>query len=292
MPALFAHLSEHGGSLVRAAQAVVMPPFPTPGPKSDPNSGHTVGKAVFASLRGGLGRLPRALVESGRFTVRTGTTVRELTRTAPGFRLVTGPVPEPEVIEADAVVVAIPAAKAARLLRTMAPVAAAELGGIEYASMVIATFAFRDVDLPDGSGLLVSAREGLAVKGVTISSHKWPLESGNVTVLRASIGRAGEAHELQREDEDLLALARRDLRSLLGLTAEPVDALLTRWGGGLPQYAVGHVERVARIRAAVDEVPGLAVCGAAYDGVGIPACIGSAQRAAAHVADALIQRGQ
>jgi oxygen-dependent protoporphyrinogen oxidase len=292
MPAVFAHLTQHGGSLVRAAQAVLMPPFPTPGPKSGPDSGHTVGKAGFASLRGGLGRLPRALADSGRFTVRTGTTVRELTRTATGFRLVTGPVPVPEVIEADAVVIAVPAAKAARLLRTVAPSAAADLAEIEYASMVIATFAFRDVQLPDGSGLLVSAREGLAVKGVTISSHKWPLEAGNVTVLRASIGRAGAAQELQREDDDLLALARRDLRSLLGLTAEPVDAVLTRWGGGLPQYAVGHVERVARIRASVDAVPGLAVCGAAYDGVGIPACIGSAQRAAAHVADALVQRGQ
>jgi oxygen-dependent protoporphyrinogen oxidase len=281
MPALFARLTEHGGSLVRAAQAVV-----------DAGARNPADGPVFASLRGGLGRLPRSLAESGRFTVRTRTTVRQLTRTATGFRLVTGPVPEPEVIEADAVIVAVPAAKAARLLRTAAPAAATELAGVEYASMVIATFAFRDVDLPEGSGLLVSTREGLAVKGVTISSHKWPLAAGDLTVLRASIGRAGEAHELQREDDDLLALARRDLRSLLGLTAEPVDALLTRWGGGLPQYSVGHVERVARIRAAVGAVPGLAVCGAAYDGVGIPACIGSAQRAADHVAEGLTQRGQ
>ncbi|HZY76907.1 MAG TPA: protoporphyrinogen oxidase [Jatrophihabitantaceae bacterium] len=299
IPALFARLTEHGGSLIRAAQTLVPPAFPTARPDSGPESGRTVGGAVFASLRGGLGRLPLALAESGRFTVRTGTTVRELTRTATGLRLVTGPVPEPEVIDADAVVVASPATKAARLLRTVAPAAAGELAGIEYASMVIATFAFRGVDLPDGSGLLVSAREGLAVKGVTISSHKWPLETsggvagaGDLTVLRASIGRAGEAQELQRDDDDLLALARRDLRSLLGLTAEPVDALLTRWGGGLPQYAVGHVERVARIQAAVQAVPGLAVCGAAYDGVGIPACIASAQRAADHVANALSVRGQ
>jgi len=118
------------------------------------------------------------------------------------------------------------------------------------------------------------------------------MPTGALTVLRASIGRHGEAQSLQREDADLLALVRRDLSELLGITAEPVDALLTRWGGGLPQYAVGHVERVARIRAAVEQVPGLAVCGAAYDGVGIPACIGSALRAAEHVADALLQRGE
>ncbi len=85
---------------------------------------------------------------------------------------------------------------------------------------------------------------------------------------------------------------RTDLRTLLGIAAAPVDALVTRWGGGLPQYAVGHVERVARIRSAVAAVPGLAVCGAAYDGLGIPACIASAHTAAAQACAALVQTGQ
>ena len=86
------------------------------------------------------------------------------------------------------------------------------------------------------------------------------------------------SQDLQRDDAELVALVRRDLAALTGhRRATPVDALVTRWGGGLPQYAVGHVERVARIRAAVAAVPGLAVCGAAYDGVGIPACIASAR---------------
>jgi oxygen-dependent protoporphyrinogen oxidase len=280
MPALFARLGS-GGSLVRAAQAVVG--AGTRAPSTDP---------VFASLPGGIGRLPLALAASGRFAVRTDTTVRLIDRTAHGFRLTLGPVPEPEYLEVDAVVVATPAAKAARLLRTAAPSAAAELAGIEYASMAIATLAYRDVTLPEGSGVLVAAHERLAVKAVTLSSQKWPMPTGSLSVLRASIGRHGEAEALQRQDGDLLAVVRRDLAALLGITAEPVDALLTRWGGGLPQYAVGHVERVARIRAAVEQVPGLAVCGAAYDGVGIPACIGSARRAADHVANALSQRGE
>ena len=99
-------------------------------------------------------------------------------------------------------------------------------------------------------------------------------------LLRASLGRAGDAEVLQRPDGALVALARHELGVLLGITADPVDALVTRWGGGLPQYAVGHVDRVARIRAAVDAVPGLAICGAAFDGVGIPACIASARAAA------------
>ena len=82
-------------------------------------------------------------------------------------------------------------------------------------------------------------------------------------------------------DEDLVAASLADLAEATGLAARPVDSRVQRWGGGLPQYAVGHLDRVARIRAAVAAVPGLAVCGAAYDGVGIPAVIASARRAAA-----------
>ena len=278
MPALASRL-ERGGSLVRAAAEI------TDVGTHDPDAG-----AVFASLRGGLGRLP-AEVASG-LAVRTRTTVRSITRTGTGFALECGPAPLSELVEADAVIVAIPAAKAARLLRDVAPAAAVELGEIDSASVAVATFAFDGVSLPPGSGLLVGAREGLSVKAVTISSQKWAIESGGLTLLRASVGRAGEAEVLQREDAELIALVRRDLRALLGLTAQPVDALVTRWGGGLPQYAVGHVERVARIRDAVAAVDGLAVCGAAYDGVGIPACIASARRAADRVFNSVGRRGE
>lgn len=280
MPALFARLAR-GGSLVRAAQGVVDQGAHNPG-----------AGPVFASISGGIGRLPVQLAASGRFAVRTSTTVRQITRTPVGFRLTCGPVPEPECLDADAVVVAAPAAKTAMLLRDVAPAASNELRAVDSASMAITTLAFRDVDLPAGSGLLIGAREGFAVKAVTFSSQKWPLETGGLTVLRASVGRAGEPQVLQREDAELLTIVRRDLRALLGLEAEPIDSLVTRWGGGLPQYAVGHVERMARVRAAVAEVPGLAVCGATYDGVGIPACIASASAAADQVVTALARRGQ
>jgi len=161
----------------------------------------------------------------------------------------------------------------------------------ESASVAITTLAFRDVRLPAGSGLLVGANEGFGVKAVTLSSQKWPLETGGLTLLRASVGRAGENHVLQRSDDDLIAVVRHELRALIGVDTEPVDALVTRWGGGLPQYAVGHVDMVARVRAAVAAVPGLGVCGAAYDGVGIPACIASAQGAADQVLASLRASG-
>jgi protoporphyrinogen/coproporphyrinogen III oxidase len=111
-------------------------------------------------------------------------------------------------------------------------------------------------------------------------------------MLRASIGRVGETRDLQRSDDELVVLVRGELRTLLGITAAPIDALVTRWGGGLPQYGIGHLDRIARIRRAVAAVPGLAVCGAAYDGLGIPACIGSAHAAAAQACAAFAQTGQ
>lgn len=280
MPALAQRLRD-GGSLVHAAQAV------TDTGTHDPAVG-----PVFASLEGGLGSLPAAVVAAGGFAVRTGMTVRAIRRTPTGFALDCGPVPEPELVEAEAVIVATPAAKSAMLLRDVAPNAAAELRGVNSASMAITTLAFRDVRLPAGSGLLVGATEGFGVKAVTLSSQKWPLETDGLTLLRASVGRAGENHLLQRADDELIALVRHELRALIGVDVEPVDALVTRWGGGLPQYGLGHVERVARVRAAVAAVPGLAVCGAAYDGVGIPACIGSAQAAADQVLAALAVRGE
>jgi oxygen-dependent protoporphyrinogen oxidase len=280
MGALAARL-ESGGSLVEAARAVT--DVGTRAPAAGP---------VFASLRGGLGRLPIALVDAGRFAVRTGVTVRGIRRTPDGFALDCGAVPAPEVLEADAVIVAAPAAKAARLLRGVADEAAGELAGVESASMAIVSFAFAGVAPPPGSGLLVGAGERLATKAVTLSSQKWPLDGGGLTLLRASVGRFGEPLVLRFEDDELIGLVRHELRLLLGIDAEPVEARVDRWGGGLPQYAVGHVERVARVRAAVAAVPGLAVCGAAYDGVGIPACIGSARAAVDQVVSSVPARGQ
>jgi len=88
---------------------------------------------------------------------------------------------------------------------------------------------------------------------------------------------------LQRDDTELAALAAADLADAVGVRGAPVDVRVSRWGGGLPQYSVGHLERVATIRAGIEAQPGLAICGAAYDGVGIPACIATARVAADQV---------
>lgn len=242
---------------------------------------------VFAGIRGGIGRLPHAVAKTSGATIETGSTVRDLARRPEGgWTLVVGPTKEPRLVHADAVVLATPARATARLLSDIAPVAALELARIEYASVALVTMAFPARDFPEvtGSGFLVPPVEKRAVKGATFSFAKWGWvrdagEADGLILMRASLGRHREEHQLQREDGELVELACTDLADMIGLTVRPVDAHVQRWGGGLPQYAVGHLDRVATIRADVARVPGLAVCGAAYDGIGIPACIASAHAA-------------
>ncbi|MBK3570316.1 protoporphyrinogen oxidase [Streptomyces sp. MBT62] len=239
---------------------------------------------VFMGIEGGVGQLPLAVAESARARgaeILTGTPVTELRRSgAAGWRVVAGD----RVLEADGVIVAVPAPIAAHLLRAEVPGAAAELTAVEYASMALVTLAYRraDVELPEGSGFLVPPVDGRTIKASTFASQKWGWiadENPDVLVLRTSVGRYGETAILDRDDTGLVDVSRHDLREATGLDATPLETRVTRWTDGLPQYPVGHHARVARVREHVAKLPGLAVCGAAYDGVGIPATIASAYAA-------------
>ncbi len=255
-------------------------------------------RPVFASVRGGLGRLPAAVAEASGAQIRTGAMVRELRRAPGGWRLVLGPTSAPEQIFADAVVLAVPAPAASRLLQAVAPAAAVELGAVEYASVGVVTFAFPRSQAGDrlaGTGFLVPPADGRTAKASTYSSLKWAWlgeAAGPLAVVRVSVGRHREVGDLQRDDDDLAALALADLRDALRADLRPVDHAVSRWGGGLPQYAVGHLDRVSRVRRAVAEHHGLAVCGAAYDGVGVPACVASARAAVERVLAELDERRQ
>ncbi|TDB84122.1 protoporphyrinogen oxidase [Actinomadura sp. KC216] len=293
LPAVAAAARTHR-SLISAVQGVRDAAPRNPGP-------------VFATLPAGLGTLPHLVADdiaAAGGTIRTGATVRELRRRDGGWRLTVGPTRDPEYLDADAVVIAVPAAPASRLLKPDVPAAARELAGIEYASMAIVTLAYRATAfprLPKGSGYLVPAvegdpdRGGRGVKAVTFSSVKWPhlreRDPGLIAV-RCSIGRFGEERTLQRPDGELTATAIAELAATCGVTELPAESRVSRWGGGLPQYNVGHADRVAKIRAAVAGQPGLAVAGAAYDGLGIPACIASARAAADRILDDLRGRDQ
>ena len=167
--------------------------------------------------------------------------------------------------------------------------AAHELERIEYASMAIVTLAFALHDFPpvSGSGFLVPAVDGHDIKAATFSHRKWQwvADTGaaeGVVVMRCSLGRHRD-DALERDDAELIEMALADLGKAIGLSTRPVDAHVQRWVDGLPQYAVGHVDRVSLIRSEIGRHPGLAVCGAAYGGVGIPACVASATEAVTDV---------
>jgi oxygen-dependent protoporphyrinogen oxidase len=296
LPALSAASRRHR-SLAEAAASLLPPPPAGASPASAP--GTRAGGSVFTSLDGGLGMLPAYLAKVSGAEVRTSAIVRELTPAAVGWRLTMGSAAAPERIDADAVIIAIPARPAGRLLAAVpgASAAVTALGDIGYASMAIVTLAYPRSAFPapglaalGWSGYLVPAVDGRAVKAVTFSSVKWPHlaqtppgDAGPLEIVRCSVGRIGEEALLQRSDGELAALAAAELAAATGVRGAPAASRVTRWGGALPQYTVGHLDRVAAIRAAIAAQPGLAVCGAAYDGVGVPACIGTARSAVSQV---------
>jgi oxygen-dependent protoporphyrinogen oxidase len=294
-PALF-EAARHDRSVLKAALEVRAANHPADG----------VRRPVFAGVRGGVGRLAVTLAERLRAVgvrIETGITARELRRTGRGWQVVLGATTDTTVIDADAVIVAVPAPSAAKLLKGHCLQAETELSDMRTTSVAVVTLLYRAQDLPggdlpEGSGYLVPPSENRPVKAATFASHKWAwvadsCEPRGLVAVRTSLGHADDVESLQRDDEDLVRLAAQDFAFVARLgRAAPVATRVSRWGGGLPQYAVGHVDRVARITEAVDEVPGLAVCGAAFDGVGIAACIARAGLAATRVSQRLGSDGE
>jgi protoporphyrinogen/coproporphyrinogen III oxidase len=286
LPALAAESRRHA-SLAAAARAVIDAGNRGPGQAA---GGGGPGP-VFTTLAGGLGTLVPAVAAASGAAVRTRAMVRGLARAPGGWRLTVGSAHAPEQLDADAVVLALPAAPASRLLAGVpgAAAAAAGLAQIPSASLAIVTLAYPDQAFPappTGSGYLVPAVDGHAVKAVTFSTVKWPhlRPPGRlVHIVRCSVGRLGEEALLQRDDAELAALAAADLAAATGVRGAPLDTRVSRWGGSLPQYTVGHLDRVAGIRAALAAQPGLVACGASYAGIGVPACIASARAAADQV---------
>jgi oxygen-dependent protoporphyrinogen oxidase len=245
------------------------------------------GRPIFGTVDGGLSRLVGAAAAASGARISLGLPVRELARTPHGWRLLLGPVPEPRVDDVDAVILAVPAKAAARMLAGLDLSAAAEVEVLDYASVALVAMALPPgTPLPDLSGFLVPPTEGTLVKAATFVTRKWAhlRAEGGPVIVRASIGRAGEEERLQYDDAVLAARAHAELGALIGDELPPAAASwVQRWGGGLPQYPPGHVDRVATVRAALAGLPGLALAGAAYDGVGIPACVASGESAAESV---------
>ena len=251
------------------------------------------GEPVFGAVRGGMGALVDAVSGASGAELRLGAPVRELVPAGPGWQLAVGSTRNPQRVPADAVVLALPARPAARLLAKVNPAVAGLVGQLDYASVALVTLALPPgaVALPEWTGFLVPAAEPTLVKAATFLTRKWPQLAGpgDPVLVRASVGRFRDERALHRPDADLAAQVHAELGRILAGRAlpEPVGVQVQRWGGALPQYAPGHLDRVAAARAGLPDT--LRLAGAGYDGVGIPACVRSGRTAADALAATLEQ---
>jgi protoporphyrinogen/coproporphyrinogen III oxidase len=234
--------------------------------------------SLFLSFDSGLqclvDRLAQAMPEG---VVRLAQPVRGLARTATGWQLDNG-------FDCDGAIVALPAHAAATLLRGADADLADELAAIPYASSATVTFAFRREEIPhplDGFGFVVPHIERRALLAATFSSLKYPGRApAELVLVRAFVGGALRPELVELDDAELTARVRRELADLLGVQAAPALSHIARWPRAMPQYQVGHLDRVARIGQRLATLPGLQLAGNAYTGVGIPDCIRSGEDAA------------
>ena len=267
--------AQRRGSLMRALRAEV--------PPTDES-----GTPLFWSLHGGMASLVDALADALRargVDLRLSTRVDVLQRAGRRWRVRYGDM----VVDADGVVLATPAPATATLLQPHDHDVAGLLEAIDYSSAVVATFRVASADVPDlvGTGFLVprhsphKGRDAWAITACTFLDRKWPrlVRDGEV-LLRASLGRIDDTRPQQWEDGALLARAWEELAALMGLAGAPLESTVVRHANGLPQYRVHHLLRTAGVESAVARLGGLTVAGAAYHGVGIPACVASGRAAA------------
>jgi oxygen-dependent protoporphyrinogen oxidase len=246
----------------------------------------STGAPVLVTLTGGLGRLVEALVARlAGDDLQLDTAAGSIARAGTGYRV---DLAGGQSIAADAVVLATPAFATAALLAELAPVAASVLAEIPYVDVATIWLAYprSAVGRPmDGTGFLVPPEEGKLMVGCTWSSAKWPhLADENLVLIRAMVGRRGDRRWLDMDDETLVRRVHEELVEAMGLTAGSDHHSIHRWPQAMPQYLVGHQDRMDALDAVIDHLPGLYLTGAAYHGVGLASCVADAQRTAQDVA--------
>ncbi|ULE32897.1 protoporphyrinogen oxidase [Mycobacterium sp. IDR2000157661] len=240
--------------------------------------------SVFGAVEGGYSVLVDELVR--RAGVRwLQVAVERVDRGATGWQLVDD---EGTRHHADAVVLAVPAPRLARLVADIAPRTAAAARRIPVASTALVALALPGgTPLPQQSGVLVAGGERLRAKAITLTTRKWG-RRGNVELVRLSFGRFGDDLASSAGDEDLLEWSAQDLDTLFGVSTEPVDCRVQRWIDAMPQYGPAHAELVTDLRAGLP--PTIAVAGGYLDGIGVPACVSAATRAAASLVTSRVAR--
>ena len=249
-------------------------------------------RPLFTSLKNGMQQLVDAIVARlPREALRTGTTVREIRRESPRAG---APAPSEDswsvtwdnggAEEFDAVILATPAPVAGALIASIQPGLAAELSGVAYSSSVTVTLGYKraGLRLPPGFGFLVPRTEGKGMLACTFVHNKFPHRAPSDRVLiRCFLGGARDEEILGWPEQRIEATVRQELRDILWLTTQPLFCRIYKWQGAMAQYGVGHLERLERIERLRQQLPGLALAGNGYRGIGVPDCIRSGKEAAA-----------
>jgi len=246
--------------------------------------------AIFTALRGGMQQMVDAII--ARLipeSIKTGTIVNAIQKTATGWRVTAGSGSE----EFDAVIMASPAWAAGSLLRGVDAQLGDELSAIPYSSSITINLVYDEAklgSLPEGFGFLVPASERRSMLACTFVHRKFLGRTPpGKAIFRCFLGGMNNESLLGETDEKLVATVRRELTEILGAkvigrNAEPEHIQVTRWRRAMAQYAVGHKDRMARINSRLASLPGLRLAGNAYDGIGVPDCIRLGRKAAKELA--------
>jgi oxygen-dependent protoporphyrinogen oxidase len=247
---------------------------------------------MFLSLTDGLGEMVTRLEASlGGVALVTGRRVRAVEKRlgnfparAAGSPAYTIVLDDGRLLHAGAVLFATPAYVSAELLQPLAAPVAAVLRRIPYVSTAAVTMAFRRAEIAhslDGHGFVVARGEGVTITACTWISSKWPNRAPpDIALIRCYLGKAGREDVVGEDDARLTHLVSSDLRTTMGIDARPLFTRVARWTKAMPQYPAGHLERLVEIDAGLTDLPGLAVAGAGYRGIGIPDCIRQGTEAA------------
>ncbi|NIA20213.1 MAG: protoporphyrinogen oxidase [Xanthomonadaceae bacterium] len=283
----FLEMEEQSGSLIRGmfarkkAMAEAM--------KKRPKTG-TPPRTFFISMKNGMKQLTDALAEIiGRERTKTGVEVKTIEKTGDGYSL---QMADGQQLQADQLVMSSEAFATASMIKDLAPQLAMTLEQIPYVSSSIVSLVFRREDIPnplDTYGFIVPRIEGRKIMASTWSSIKWPHRAPEGKLLmRSFVGGAQQPELAELDDEKILALVRGELKDIIGITAKPEQVWINRWPRGMPQYTLGHQERLGKIDQYAQALPGLHLTGAGYRGIGIPDCINNARQTGQKVLAALL----
>ncbi|MGC2184417.1 MAG: protoporphyrinogen oxidase, partial [Terriglobales bacterium] len=233
-------------------------------------------RPLFTSLKDGMQQMVDALVGAlDAKALNSGAAVQAVCPEAGGWIVSAGLQSD----QFDAVILAVPTRAAAGLLQRCGPELASELGAIDYSSSVTVALGYdkqvRD-SLPPGFGFLVPRSEGKRMLAATFVHNKFPHRApDDRAILRCFLGGARGDQMLVLSEDEILRIVREELDQILKLKAEPLFARVFKWKGAMAQYAVGHLERLERIEVLRQKLPGLALAGNGYSGIGVPDCVRS-----------------